>query len=214
MKRRLFISFLFLSSQLSLHAQTSVADITNRVLTTSPQAAAYTQYTKVPVSQFTGIPDIKIPLYNIKVDNFDMPIYLSYYARGIQPNTHAGWVGTGWNLFAGSAITQKINGAPDELIATSDNNDITTCTSCNPQKIFPSFSAGTPLGWYWNHGVCNSPNWTSLFPTPSCNGDCPNYAGSISLASNSAPSNTLVNDCGADEFDFNINGISGAFFMG
>lgn len=198
--------------------QNSIADVTNKVLVTSPQSAAFTQYTKVPVSLFTGIPDIKVPLYDIKVDNFDMPIYLSYYARGIQPNTHAGWVGTGWNLFAGAVITRKINGAPDELIARQSSSlsvsDQNPCTGC-PTQIFTPFSAGAHLGWYWNYNICNTSNWTSLLPNSNCGTTgCPNYMGCITLSNTSAQDNTLVNDVGADEFDFNVFGVSGAFFKG
>jgi YD repeat-containing protein len=197
----------------NLKSQNSIADINNRSLVMTPQSAAFTQYSKVPVSLFTGLPDIKIPLYDIKVDNFDMPIYLSYYARGIQPNSHAGWVGTGWNLFAGAVITRKVNGAPDELIATELSSQTVTCTNCGNNMGYPPFPAGQKLGWYWNHSVCNTSYWTSLYPFSGCT-TCPNYIGGVSLANTSATSQTLVNDIGADEFDFSINGMSGAFFMG
>ena len=202
-----------------LKAQLSVTDYTNRSLITSPQSAPFTQYTKVPVSEFTGIPDIKIPLYNIKVDNFEMPISLSYYARGVQPNIHEGWVGTGWNLLAGAAITRKINGAPDELVSYFDSPNTTSTSSCpscsnNTITIGP-YSKGQKLGWFWNNGVCNTPDWTDIMGfckradgTSVCP---PNYWGSYSLGD---PSRLLVNDISADEFNFNIFGLSGAFFKG
>lgn len=54
--------------------------------TTPPNSATFTQNLKVPVGGFTGAPDIRVPLYDIKVDNIHIPVYLSYNARGVQPN--------------------------------------------------------------------------------------------------------------------------------
>jgi hypothetical protein len=167
-------------------AQNSVADVTGKVLINSPNAGAFTQYSKVPVSLFTGIADISVPIFDIKVDNLSVPIYLSYYARGIQPNTHAGWVGTGWNLFAGSAITRKINGAPDEWVIPYS---------------FGGYTQGAGIGWFYQHSSLNNPNWASL-------DSITNYTGGIAIDA------SAVRDAAPDEFDFTIGGISGAFFLG
>jgi hypothetical protein len=174
------------SSVFCAMAQDNVADMTGKTLINSPNAAFFTKYGKVPVSLFNGIPDIKIPLYEVKVDNFSMPIYLSYYAKGIQPNSHAGWVGTGWNLFAGSVITRKINGAPDEWVIPYN---------------FSNYTAGTGIGWYYQHSALNNPNWSSVAALS-------NYSGGIAIGT------TGVSDAAPDEFDFDLNGITGAFFLG
>ncbi|MGN6640773.1 MAG: hypothetical protein ACTHJ8_17810, partial [Mucilaginibacter sp.] len=158
-------------------------------VTTPPNAASFTQYSKVPVGEFTGIPDIKVPMYDIKVDNLHIPVYLSYYARGVQPNVHSGWVGTGWNLVANGVITRKMNGIPDE------------CEDDHINGIVVSGASTHYLGWYYpiNRAPLQSVLWDSLSTLNMYTGS--NFGG-------------VISDSQPDEFDFSINGISGAFFMG
>ncbi|WPU92472.1 RHS repeat domain-containing protein [Mucilaginibacter sabulilitoris] len=172
------------------------ADITGKELLTSPTTTAFTQYGKVPVSLFTGAADISIPLYDIKVDDFDMPVSLSYSSTGIQPNSHASWVGTGWNLMAGATITRKVNGSIDEFIAPYDYAD-------NVSTIH----AGDHLGWYFSSIEHTNPTNNSAWTTNIGNGAF--YPGMLYIDGKS-----LIRDYAADEFDFNIFGLSGAFFMG
>lgn len=79
----------------------------------SPQAAALARYGEYPVSLATGVPEIKIPLYEIKLGNYTLPISISYHASGIKVDDVASTVGLGWVLNAGGAISRTIVGAPD-----------------------------------------------------------------------------------------------------
>ena len=81
----------------------------------SPNAAELGKYGKVPVSYFNGLPDIRVPLYDLKARNYTLPIYLSYYAGGHRTEQHPGWVGIGWTLHAGGCINRIVNGLKDEL---------------------------------------------------------------------------------------------------
>ncbi|MEZ2338546.1 hypothetical protein AB6735_23060 [Mucilaginibacter sp. RCC_168] len=183
----LFLGYFVIQGANAQNSSTNAAS-TGTELTTPPNAAAFTTYGKVPVSQFTGVADIKVPLYNIKVDNLNLPIYLSYYSKGIQPNSHAGWVGTGWSLFAESAITRKINGMTDEYV--------------NPDIGITTVNGRREIGWYYAdvHNRLNNGTWSSQSQIVKYTGD--NIVDGAFA------------DAAADEFDFNINGISGAFFMG
>jgi len=80
----------------------------------SPNSASLGLYGEMPVSYFTGVPEISIPLYEIKGKKISLPISMSYHAGGLRPEVHPGWVGNGWNLSAGGAITRKVNGNIDE----------------------------------------------------------------------------------------------------
>ena len=84
----------------------------------SPQAAALARYAEYPVSHTTGIPDITIPIYEIKLGDFILPISISYHASGARPDEIPTCVGLGWTLNAGGAITRTIIGGPD--ITTTD----------------------------------------------------------------------------------------------
>ena len=50
----------------------------------APTAAALGKYGETPVSNYTGIPQIAIPLYELKGKVLNVPISLSYNAGGIR----------------------------------------------------------------------------------------------------------------------------------
>ena len=81
----------------------------------TPNAASIQRYHDMPVSLYTGVPDITIPLYTFRSGKLSLPISLSYHAGGIKPEEHPGWVGLGWTLRAGGTITRIKHGLPDEL---------------------------------------------------------------------------------------------------
>ena len=81
----------------------------------TPNAASIQRYHDIPVSLYTGVPDISVPLYTFKSGKLSLPISLSYHAGGIKPEEHPGWVGLGWTLRAGGSITRIKHDLPDEL---------------------------------------------------------------------------------------------------
>ncbi|HAS42421.1 MAG TPA: hypothetical protein DCS93_18225 [Microscillaceae bacterium] len=80
----------------------------------SPNAAALEKFAEVPVGHYTGIPNISVPICNLKSRSLSVPISLSYHYTGFKPNEIPSWVGLGWSLNAGGAITRTIQGLPDE----------------------------------------------------------------------------------------------------
>lgn len=89
----------------------------------APNSASLGKFVEMPVSPFTGIPDINIPLYQIKEGNFTLPISLSYHATGFNPNEVPGSVGQGWALNAGGVITRKVKGQPDDVLINFTDYD-------------------------------------------------------------------------------------------
>lgn len=85
----------------------------NAILPPSPTAASLGQYGAIPVSYYTGTPNISIPIETIKGRELQVPISLSYMAKGIRVEENASWVGTGWSLNCGGVITQSIRGLED-----------------------------------------------------------------------------------------------------
>ena len=79
----------------------------------APNAQAFARSIDIPVNHYTGIPNISIPLYTIKVGSFSIPITLNYQGGGIRPSQEATSVGLGWNLNAGGAITRTVKCADD-----------------------------------------------------------------------------------------------------
>jgi hypothetical protein len=80
----------------------------------SPTAASLGKFGDVPVSYYTGVPQIAIPLFTAKGKTLELPISLSYHASGIKVEDIGGWVGAGWSLEAGGVITRTVRGIVDE----------------------------------------------------------------------------------------------------
>ena len=84
-----------------------------QIIPPSPTAAALGEYGDIPVSYYTGVPNISIPLYNIQSRDISVPISLSYHAGGVKVEEEASWVGLGWSLNAGGVITRSVRGLDD-----------------------------------------------------------------------------------------------------
>lgn len=95
------------------------------ILPPSPTVAALMKFEQVPVSNYTGIPDISIPLFSSQTRSKDisLDISLKYHPSGIAADERAGDVGLGWSLFAGGTISRTVRGFPDEeLTAPGGSN--------------------------------------------------------------------------------------------
>lgn len=98
----------------SVAAASDLANLVPRVTPQSPNLAAFERYGEHPVSLFTGLASIEIPLYTIQAGPISVPITLSYHAGGHKVTDAASWVGLGWSLQPGGAITRQQRGMADE----------------------------------------------------------------------------------------------------
>jgi hypothetical protein len=80
----------------------------------TPENAALSRINDIPVSEYSGVPEISIPVYTLKTGDYELPINLSYHASGIKVSQEATWVGLGWNLNPGGAITLNPVGNIDQ----------------------------------------------------------------------------------------------------
>ena len=80
----------------------------------SPNAYSLVKYTPSTVNHYTGIPDIRIPLYTVDSKDLQGNIDLSYFAGGVKVNEFPSWVGSGWSLNVGGVITRAIGGVNDD----------------------------------------------------------------------------------------------------
>jgi YD repeat-containing protein len=79
----------------------------------SPTPKAFQKYGDIPVSAYTGVPNISIPLYTAKFRDISVPISLSYHSSGIKVSEEATDVGLGWVLNAGGNLNRNIIGYDD-----------------------------------------------------------------------------------------------------
>lgn len=85
------------------------------VIHKSPEAASLGRYGDMEISEFTGTPNISIPLHTIKIGDIQVPISLSYNATGIRVDQEATIVGLGWDLLAGGGISYIPIGGDERL---------------------------------------------------------------------------------------------------
>lgn len=123
--------------------QNGLAQIpTNPVNVQSPNAASLGLFGKIPVSYFTGVPNISVPLYTLQQNRTSIPISLSYHASGVRPDMHPGWVGMGWSLASGGVISRVIKDEADDY-----SN---------------SYIQRYQAGFYYNHGILNNSSWNTI----------------------------------------------------
>ena len=84
----------------------------------SPTVAALMKFEEVPVDNYTGIPDVSIPIFNsvTKDKNVPVDISLKYHPTSVAVNEIASDVGLGWSLFAGGTIARTVKDLPDEML--------------------------------------------------------------------------------------------------
>jgi len=179
---------LILFSSIALGQNSIPYTFVNNMAQLAPNAAALGKYVDYPVSYYTGVPNISVPLYDLKDGAITMPISLSYHASGIRVSELATWVGLGWALNVGGIITRTVVGAPDEGTHKS--------------------LAGTtgPRGYYADSGLSKFQN----LPYPLANGQSSDPNNIFMNVVTNAVSQTLM-DCEPDLYTFNFNGYAGKF---
>jgi hypothetical protein len=83
------------------------------VIGPSPNAASYDKYGEIPVSTYTGVPDIEVPIHTIVNADIKVPVTLSYHSSGIRVDEEASRAGLGWVLNAGGVINRRVKDKDD-----------------------------------------------------------------------------------------------------
>ncbi|OWW23529.1 hypothetical protein B4Q04_20240 [Zobellia sp. OII3] len=109
--KNIIVAFIIgLFSVLSSNAQPEAPSVQ---FAATPTVAELARYADTPISHYSGVPNINLPLYTVDTGDYQLPISLSYHAGGIKVSQEASWVGLGWSLNAGGAITRQIRGEND-----------------------------------------------------------------------------------------------------
>ncbi|MBD1261603.1 RHS repeat protein [Maribacter polysiphoniae] len=109
------ILYLFFMCAAIVTAQETDTPKLPQIFPVSPEAASLGKYGDLPVNLSTGKINYSVPLYTIKVKDFEWPIYLSYNYSGLMVEEDPGYTGLGWDLMATGRITRDIKGIPDEM---------------------------------------------------------------------------------------------------
>lgn len=186
--KRIIVTLVSITYCLLLQAQ---ANWTKTAQIFTPNAESIGKYGQVPVNYFNGLPQISIPITTFKVNGYELPISLSYYASGNKPDSHPGWVGLGWNLSAGGSINRIINGIKDETTKTET-------------QYFTGVGFTNNTGYYYRMDSVNRTNWSDE-----------NYLKYIGTLRNTTfyGSSLYPYDTEPDEFQVNVGGINASFYL-
>ncbi|MPT30987.1 MAG: hypothetical protein E2600_04830, partial [Chryseobacterium sp.] len=124
--------------------------------TKEPSVARFQEYSFVPVDLYAGKAKIEIPFFEIKLGDLKIPIALEYNTQGIQINSMASRVGTGWVLNTGGNVGKSIKEVNDFSFLTRIFNG-SGGTSGMPLDCAGSLGHPLRVGWkYRNTNVCVS----------------------------------------------------------
>ncbi|SDQ64634.1 hypothetical protein SAMN05421664_2002 [Chryseobacterium soldanellicola] len=111
----------FQSQTSAVNDPKSYTDGINKMFAAAPTTSNLMKFEEVPVSYYTGIPDISIPMISIPTINPNVAInvQLKYHPLNAKPDDRAGETGLGWSLIAGGTISRTVKGGlPDEKDAS------------------------------------------------------------------------------------------------
>jgi len=124
---KIYYIVIFLFCFTSFKAQSANPEISTdlpKVIPPSPTVSALMKYVEIPVSNYSGIPNISIPLFSetSHSKNINLDISLTYHPSSVAVDERASDVGLGWSLNAGGTISRTVRGIPDELLQLPSNS--------------------------------------------------------------------------------------------
>src|SRR5687768_1916250 len=126
-----------------------------KVVPPTPEAASLFKFMEYPVDYATGIPQIGIPLYEVKSGELSLPISINYHSSGRKVYDETGAIGLGWTLSAGGMIARTIYGEPDDDDYTikfptpwKKQADLNPAVFADASFLEGVYSNHFPLTWY------------------------------------------------------------------
>lgn len=110
--KHIILTFALLLAALTLYGQEE--SYKPLVIPPSPNVSSLNKFIEVPVGHYTGLPNVTIPIWELKGNKISMPISISHHASGIRVEDIPGWVGQNWSLNAGGTISRTMMGKADE----------------------------------------------------------------------------------------------------
>jgi hypothetical protein len=126
---RKHLIYIYLLSIGIVYGQTSSENMKQyvpNIFPPAPSVANLMKFEEVPVNNYTGVPDISVPIVNISTQISDLPmnIAVKYHTYNAKSDSKAGEVGLGWSLLAGGSISRTVVGSPDEITVSLGPNKV------------------------------------------------------------------------------------------
>lgn len=192
--RSLFLLLITLSISIHCISQTTTFNVERpQLLPASPEPSGFVQAGLGKANLSTGAVSASLPIYTIKVRDFNFPISIDYSSQGLKIDEASSRVGTGWILNATGMITRVVKGRPDELATRL------------PEPTIPTENTDVNYDYY-----LEASNDQSLYDTQpdefqfSFNG----YSGKFVLDNNYVPRVTATNNLKIDII-MGVSSVSG-----
>lgn len=106
----------------------------------SPEAFSFFKHGDIPIDNYLGIANIKIPIYKIDFHGFEFPISLQSSGQGVRVDELSSWVGLNWSLESNCYIDEVSQGENDGAEFSANYQTLYN------QLTAPNFnSSGMPL---------------------------------------------------------------------
>lgn len=114
MKKRIFTFLALISTGILILSQenNSFKSMDGQLNLANPDLRQFEQVKHYNVNEFSGQPDVKIPLFEIKSGDITIPINITYNTKGVKVNQKASKVGLGWSI-SEIFIGRQINDGQD-----------------------------------------------------------------------------------------------------
>ena len=118
----LFSGFYF--SQATGSSVSNPMDNINQMYPASPTVNNLMKFEETPTNNYTGIPDIKIPITSLptKAPGVTLNLSLNYHINNAKPEDKSSEMGLGWSLFAGGSISRTVMNSPDGDVVPQNVN--------------------------------------------------------------------------------------------
>jgi hypothetical protein len=109
----------------------------------SPTVAALMKYEEIPVNNYTGVPNISIPLYNYSIPSSKIGINvgLSYHTASTKLDEVASDIGLGWSLTCSGSISRTVRGMPDELYESNQKFGVFKSNPANGNNYYQTIQS-------------------------------------------------------------------------
>ncbi|MEQ5790808.1 RHS repeat protein [Muricauda sp. NFXS6] len=174
----------------------------NKVVPENPNVASLMKAALTPVTEYAGLPNVQIPIYNVDQKSIRVPVSISYHTGGIKVGEESGSVGLGWALNAGGVINRTINGYPD-FDEYQDANPYFESTEPTPDPVITT----NPINGASYFDLSQN---AFIRATDSCEFDVNGVP--YDFGYNILPEGDIP-DSLPDLYTFNFNGYSGSFVM-
>lgn len=136
MKKQILVLILFLLTK------TGLCQFNNSKFLQTPNSGSLGIYGVTEISPFTGLANISIPVFALTQGDIPLKADLKYFASGVKPENHPGWVGQNFSLDVGGVVTRKVNGGVDEVAVSNRANQ-------------------DQYAYLYNYGTLSAADWSS-----------------------------------------------------